>query len=1030
MEQYSVKAVLSAVDKNFNSTLSRANSSISRISESSKSALSSIRNIAGGLGVFSVVSKATDMLTNSIDGAIDRYDTLNKYPKVLKNIGYSTEQANDSTKKLKEGIQGLPTALDEVTGVAQRITILTGNLEKGTNTALALNNALLASSASTSDVTRGMEQYIQMLSKGEVDMQSWRTLQETMSYALSVTAKELGIASGNSLELYDALYNGKITFDQFNDALIKCSTRTGGFAEMALTASAGIKTSFTNIQTALKSGVEGTIAAIDTMLENSGLPKIQEMLDSIKATIGQIFGSYTVLDDGTKQFNSGLMQAVGNFDQLNKVATQFGVILGGVFTIAGSFDYIDMAGKSFERATKKVTGLRTGIGDLKKYIKQANIDGQLKKIAQESDTTMKKLKSGIARAAKAYEEKGMSMAEAFEKAYDDIGVSTEMSLKSLTSKFSSVTDSIGNRLKNLVPSSVKSKITGFGNILSSTMALGQNKINSVGDAIGRLSFKFGAMTGRFNADTPKIWKVFDGISTKIRGILPSFDALASGITSGLKKSASAGVKSMSWMTKAMSSVFKLALKTVGPGAIIGVIVAGMGIAEQQFGKQIDKMLDTVSKKGPEIIKSFAKGITHKVPYLAKSGSEMVGRILKTISRLIPDVVSAGISIIRAFTEGLTQNIEHVIYGAREIVFSICNAVIEALPQIMLIGLDILLALVQGILNNSVIITDGINTMIENIKTAITTYLPQMIEKGCEILMGIAQGIVMALPQIIIGAIEIITTLVDTIGDSNNLKKIVDAAAQIINTLVSGIIENLPEILTAAVELLGSLAGALINVENLKVILSAGLDIVKNLAQSLKDAVGELVDAAGKLIEDFVDKFLSYDWAGLGAQIIKGIVGGLNLSGAIENAAKNITGKIKGSVAKGLGIHSPSKWGIWIGKMTDTGIGKGLAKYTSMITSGADKAVSRVKSSFENIRNTVMPEFSFAGMSNDLNIHYAVDLNDEEIRRAGAEISEKNEYTFNAALNVDGKEFAHSTAKYTDEELKKQEKLKNMIKGVK
>ena len=180
-------------------------------------------------------------------------------------------------------------------------------------------------------------------------MQSWRTLQETMSYALSETAKELGIASGNSLELYDAIDDGTITFDKFNEALIECSTRTGGFADMALTASAGIKTSFTNIQTALKSGIEGTIAAIDTMLESSGLPKIQEMLDQIKVSINQIFGSYTVLDDGTKQFNSGLMQAIGNYGDLSKVAKEFAGVLGGTFFIAGTFDYLDLAGRSLER---------------------------------------------------------------------------------------------------------------------------------------------------------------------------------------------------------------------------------------------------------------------------------------------------------------------------------------------------------------------------------------------------------------------------------------------------------------------------------------------------------------------------------------------------------------------------------------------------------------------------------------------------------------------------------------------------------
>ena len=53
---------------------------------------------------------------------------------------------------------------------------------------LALNNAFLASGASTADASRGLEQYVQMLAKGEVDLQSWRSLQETMPIGLNKTS--------------------------------------------------------------------------------------------------------------------------------------------------------------------------------------------------------------------------------------------------------------------------------------------------------------------------------------------------------------------------------------------------------------------------------------------------------------------------------------------------------------------------------------------------------------------------------------------------------------------------------------------------------------------------------------------------------------------------------------------------------------------------------------------------------------------------------------------------------------------------
>src|SRR5690625_7557989 len=95
-----------------------------------------------------------------------------------------------------------------------------------------------------------------MLSKGEVDLQSWRTLQETMTVALNKTAEAFGFAGKSAQnDLYEALKSGEITFDDFNSQLIELSNETGGFADMAKESSTGIRTSWTNIQTAVVKGV-------------------------------------------------------------------------------------------------------------------------------------------------------------------------------------------------------------------------------------------------------------------------------------------------------------------------------------------------------------------------------------------------------------------------------------------------------------------------------------------------------------------------------------------------------------------------------------------------------------------------------------------------------------------------------------------------------------------------------------------------------------------------------------------------------
>ena len=294
MESYSVEAILSAVDKNFSSTMKNADSSMSGLNDNTKKTNTSILDIAKGVGVFKLVDSAIGLVKTSVDGAIDRFDTLNKYPIVMQALGYSTDQVDKSMSKLTEGIDGLPTSLNEIVSNTQQLAISTGNLEKGTDTAIALNNAFLASGASTADASRGMQQYVQMLSKGTVDMQSWRSIQETMPIAMDKVAKSFKDQGVNSVnELYDALQDGTITFDDFNNRLIKLNDGVGGFAELAKKNSAGIRTSFSNIKTAVVKGLANVITAIDEGMQNAGLGSIAENFDKIKNAVNVAFKAIT-----------------------------------------------------------------------------------------------------------------------------------------------------------------------------------------------------------------------------------------------------------------------------------------------------------------------------------------------------------------------------------------------------------------------------------------------------------------------------------------------------------------------------------------------------------------------------------------------------------------------------------------------------------------------------------------------------------------------------------------------------------------
>ncbi|MGF7485816.1 tape measure protein [Lactococcus lactis] len=405
MESYSVEAVLSAVDKNFTSTMKSATSTASSTASSieslsakydgafqdkngrwraangrfltmkeksemlgksldetsgkSNKMSTSILDIAKGVGVFKLVDSAVGLVRNSLDGAIDRFDTLNKYPVVMQALGYSASDVDKSMAKLNKGIDGLPTSLNEIVSNTQQLAISTGSLTKGTDTAIALNNAFLASGASTADASRGMQQYVQMLSKGTVDMQSWRSIQETMPVAMDKVAKSFKDQGVNSVsELYDALQSGKITFDDFNSRLIKLNDGVGGFAELAKKNSAGIKTSFSNVKTAVVKGLANVLSAIDNGMKSAGLGSIAQNFDKLKTVVNQVFSAITKAIPPVISVIATFIKLIGNI--INALKPFLPVLLP-IITTWGAF-MVQLKGvgavvKTFNQVKSAVTGV-------------------------------------------------------------------------------------------------------------------------------------------------------------------------------------------------------------------------------------------------------------------------------------------------------------------------------------------------------------------------------------------------------------------------------------------------------------------------------------------------------------------------------------------------------------------------------------------------------------------------------------------------------------------------------------------------
>lgn len=343
MDLFNLYATIGLKDDGFKSGINEAQKGTAGLSTGIKSMVSTVASIK-------LVSAAFDLIKGSIGGAVERYDTLNQFPKVLQQMGFSAQEAAISSDKLVAGIDGLPTTLPAISSLAQSIALTSGNLQEATSVSLALNDALLASGATTGDVTRATDQYQKMLATGTVTQVSWNTLQETMKYGLTEVAKELGITSGNTQELYQALKDGDITFDAFNKALIKCDTATGGFADTASAASAGIGTSLQNMKNSVVSGMAGIITSFDKAAKNNALPTISESLDLAKVGFKTFFSVAQSATTGLVNTVAPAIKVLAN--NLDYLAP---TVLAGVAAFQG-YKIVATVSASMEVATRAIEG--------------------------------------------------------------------------------------------------------------------------------------------------------------------------------------------------------------------------------------------------------------------------------------------------------------------------------------------------------------------------------------------------------------------------------------------------------------------------------------------------------------------------------------------------------------------------------------------------------------------------------------------------------------------------------------------------
>lgn len=556
-----------------------------------------------------------------------------------------------------------------------------------------------------------------------------------------------------------------------------------------------------------------------------GKVKTEEFLDAIAKTgtnadftaLATQYKTVGQATDGLIETLTGQLQPA--FDTLSQV---------GINAISGITDKISAGSPIIEKLTVTVNTLVDKLNSMstEELMNLAKMGGLL--------VTAVPALAGIG--------KGMEVASTASGAFTGALSGIGNGVKSIPGKFDSAKKSIGGLGKSF--GTLGSAITGPFDVMMPKVT---GSVRKIGSTVASLPGKIVSPIG----------KIGKAVAGKFPGITSAFSDFTGylGAWGGNVGSALSGV--LGNVGKFMPGFAKL----MNFGLVAGVLVAGLGLLNTQFGEQINTLLTTMQTKGPELITNFCNGIVSALPNLTAQGGQILNNLMLAITANLPAIIQGGIAIISSLISGIAQQLPTLIPTAVNMILTLATSLLSNIDQIIDAGIDLLVGLAQGLVNALPQLINKAPTIIGQLASAIIRNLPKILQAGIKILGMLATGLIQAVPQLISKIPSIISQIKNAFTSinwgevgSNIIKGIANGLKNAGGAIVEAAKNAAKSALNAAKDFLDIHSPSRVFRDQVGKMMALGMGIgfdknvpIKSMNASLKTALGSLKENAGTVL---------------------------------------------------------------------------------------------------------------------------------------------------------------------------------------
>lgn len=244
------------------------------------------------------------------------------------------------------------------------------------------------------------------------------------------------------------------------------------------------------------------------------------------------------------------------------------------------------------------------------------------------------------------------------------------------------------------------------------------------------------------------------------------------------------------------------------------------------------------------------------------------------------------------------------------------------------------------------------TAVGDILKSVADSLPDLLDSITEVIPELLSQIIDAITgniDIVIECIiKLMMAIVNTLLDTNNLKKILNAAISIVLAIVEGIASNVDELIPAVLEAIGTVVTTLLEPENIEKIAVAAVELVVGIGKGLISGIPGLLEDVAEVVSS-ISTQLKESWD----KVIEGVkYWGADLIDTFVSGIKENFGKLKstmddfaGAIAEKIHFSCPD-----VGPLADADEYGG--DFVELISSGIDNNLDKMRRSVGNMALTM------------------------------------------------------------------------------